>query len=477
MNALSALCIPMLLGFLTLASLLRDIPLRHKGLFLLSASVPTGLGICSLLLFASLVLNPLHAKPLSIAASIGIILWLCFRSNDFRFKSFKSIMHSVSAPQELWPINLKDRALFFKKVGALLGLLLFLYTAFTIIQFYFLSVSTNVGGGWDARYFWALKAKFMFRAPTDWQLMFSPKLSWSNQGYPLLWPGAMAWGWHWLGQESPLWGPFAALGFYLPCSLLLVWYFTAQRSAITGWFAGSFALVLFPPFFWAIHQYADVPLTFFMTACALTLVTALRLNAPRLLIISGLMGGLAAWTKNEGILFIVWIYLLLGATLLRHHGNNVTATFRVLGLFTLGTCGPLLAVGVLKYLSRNSGVQAQDLQHSLEFLAAGTERAGITLRAFYDSMSSWAAWKGLWGFFLLATFLMGAKRQRAGYEALLFAIVLLINAGYFAVLIVTSPDLPWQIRTALDRLIIHSSFLATAFAFEMLTFRQPKHSH
>jgi hypothetical protein len=94
----------------------------------------------------------------------------------------------------------------------------------------------------------------------------------------------------------------------------------------------------------------------------------------------------------------------------------------------------------------------------------------VILKGFYDSKSSWSAWKGLWGFFALAPFLMGLKRKKAGYEALLFAIVLLINAGYFTVLLITSPDLPWQMRTALDRLIIHSCFLAAAFAFEMLTF-------
>jgi hypothetical protein len=465
MSVLSAVCIPSILGFLTLAALLRDTPFRRKDFFLLSASIPTGLGICSLLLFVSLLLSPLYAKPLSIGLSLGLIFLLLFR-----LRAPGTFPKAVFLPEALRSINLKDKASLFKNTLALAGAVLFLYTAFTIIQFYFLSVSTNIGGGWDARYFWALKAKFMFRDPAEWQLMFSQKLPWSNQGYPLLWPGTLAWGWHSLGQESPLWGPFAALCFYIPCALLVVWYLAAHHTAITGWLGGSFALVLLPPLFWAIHQYADVPLAFFMTACGLTLVSALRLNAPGLFMISGLMGGLAAWTKNEGILFVVWIYLLLGAALWRHPGKNMKAPLRTLGIFALGTLGPLLAVGTLKYLARNAGVPINDLQHPLEFLSSGMERSGMILKAFFDYMNPWTGWKGLWGFFILAALLMGFKRQGKSYEGLLFLIVLLTYAGYFAVLLITSPDLPWQIQTALDRLILHASFLATAFVFEMLTF-------
>ena len=469
MNTLSAFCVPALLGFLTLAALLQDVPVRHKGLFLLSASLPTGFGICSLALFASLLLNPLHAKALSIAISLVLIFFLLFRLNPFYSKGLKPVARALlpeGNPHSLNPASL------FKGILAFAGFILFLYTVFTIVQFYFLSVSTNVLGGWDARYFWALKAKFMFRSPPDWQLMFSHKLPWSNQDYPLLWPGTLAWGWHWLGQETPIWGPFASIAFYVPCSLLLVWYLAEHHSLTVGWLAGSFALVLLPPLFWAVHQYADVPLTFFITACGLMLVTALHMKSPRLFMVSGLMGGLAAWTKNEGILFIIWIYLLLGTILIRHHGKNLSASLKTLKMFALGTCVPLLAVAILKYLSRNAGSPTQSLQHPLGFLSSGVDRSLMILKAFYVHASPWGAWKGLWEFFVLAAFFTGLKRQKKGYEELLFIIVLLVNAGYFAILLITSPDLPWQIRTALDRLIIHSSILAAAFVFEILTFNR-----
>jgi hypothetical protein len=409
---------------------------------------------------------------MAVTVSLALIFFLIFLSFYFRLNVPRSALAGTPVTHGLPSFDLKNKVFLSQGIITLGGLLLFFYATYTITRFYFLAVPAEIYGGWDARYFWALKAKFMFRSPADWRLMFSPELPWSNQDYPLLWPGTLAWGWHWLGQESLAWGPFASFCFYISCVLLLVWYLAAYHSVITGCLAGSFALVLLPPLFWTLHQYADIPVTFFMTACILTLVTAFRLKNPGLFMISGLLGGLAAWTKNEGILFMVWIFLIASAILFFPSRKNAANAPGILKALTLGSLAPLLAVGILKYLSKDSGtyqVSSQDLQTHLNLFSSGAERAGMILRAFFDQMSAWSSWKGLWGFFVLAAILLGSKRKKGNYAGILLAAAVLVNAGYFAVLLITSPDLAWQIRTALDRLVIHSSILATAFVFEMLT--------
>ena len=282
MTELVPFCIPAFLGYFTLSALLNKTPLRWKELFLLAASIPTGLGICSVILFFSLWFVPSQARAISLTAGLGTTLFL---------GGFLLWRRSKDAPKALdagSPFNMelfrqkfsswipKDKKAVLKSAVLAISFLFFLITLESVIRFFLVSVSTNITGGWDARYMWSLKAKFMFRSPEAWRGMFSPLLSWSHQDYPLLWPGSLAWGWNCLGHESLLWAPWVSLCFYVSCALILVWYLGTQVSPVAGWWGGSFFLGLIPPLFWSIHQYTDLPLAFFMTASVLMLLTGLR---------------------------------------------------------------------------------------------------------------------------------------------------------------------------------------------------------
>jgi 4-amino-4-deoxy-L-arabinose transferase-like glycosyltransferase len=52
-------------------------------------------------------------------------------------------------------------------------------------------------------------------------------------------------------------------------------------------------------------QISDIPLSFFALATCTTMYLYFKYEKPNLLILSGFSAGLAAWTKNEGILFVV----------------------------------------------------------------------------------------------------------------------------------------------------------------------------
>ena len=480
MTALSPLLIPALLGYFALTTLLRSVPIRHKNLFLTAASLPTGFGICSVILFISLWIIPSHAKLISISASIGATLTLggFFLLERLRTGQPHMVPYSLPGPKILFQKFLsnipRNKEAILKLAVRSVSILIFLAALWAIIQFFTLSVSTNITGGWDARYMWSLKAKFMFRSPVDWQTMFSQKLLWTHPDYPLLWPGTLAWGWNCLGQESLLWPPWASLCFYISCALILVWYLTAHVSLVTGCLSGTFFLLLTPPLFWSIHQYADIPVTFFMTASGLMLITALRSGQARLFWLSGLMAGFAAWTKNEGVLFLLWTGILLGGLkVLKKRAPSVTLSS--LKAFLGGVFLPLLWILAFKIFLGKTGDyfgSERSAQDYLTLVFLGLKSGPMILQAFWNQMSGFPAWKGLWSFFFLACFVLPFKKRTNGYEGLLLALIFLINLDYILAFLTTPNDLKWHLQTALERLLIHTAPLALAFSFETLTFRR-----
>jgi len=477
MNPFLALLEPLLLGAALLAVCLRGTPLRYKPLFFLAVSFPAGIGMCSLILFAALLLGPAHAGIISTLLSLGLLLGLIKPLGIIPFlKDLLPVRNPLPLLPKIRPANFVDRQRWLQGLLLVASIALFCVTLFAVIDFFLLSASANVTGGWDARYVWALKAKFMFRSTAEWQGMFSSKLAGAHPNYPLLLPGAFAWGWHFLGRESLFWPPLVSLGLYLSCAFLLTWYLAASVSKIAGFLAGTFFLVLGPYLFWSIHQYADVPLAYFMTSCGLVLVVALRSEQPRLFLISGFLGGLASWTKNEGLIFLLSIGLLLAGILCVKHQRNLGKSWGSFQSFLLGAALPVLAVLILKcYLGTGNDYEWSKrplLEHLSIALGEGPQKVPQVFKAFYTYTLASPVWKGLGLFFIAALVVAGLKKARIenSFGWLPGAIVVLTNLGYALVLCVSPYDLNFQIETALERLLLHSGILAIAFCFEILTF-------
>ncbi len=480
MTSLSPLLIPAALGYSVLALLLRNTPLRGKNLFLMAASIPTGFGICSLILFFSIWIIPSKAMPISLTSGIGLTLFLggfLLWKNSTEISRAKTPTPSPGVElfrQKLFDAVPKNKRTVLKSVFLAISCLIFLITLWNVIHFFLLSVSANITGGWDARYMWSLKAKFLFRSPEAWQGMFSPVISWSHGDYPLLWPGTLAWGWNWLGHESFLWPPWASLCFYISSVLILVWYLRTQVSPLAGWWGGTFFLLLIPPLFWSISLYTDLPLAFFMTASTLMLLVALRAGQAKLFMVSGLMAGLAAWTKNEGMQFLAVLSVLLGGLTFLKRQRTSSQTRLGLLSFLGGICLPLITVMILKIFFGKSG----------EYLGSGrsigeicrtifSQRSDISLilRSFAIHGRNFASWKGLWCFFSFAGIVWFFKKNRNGFSGIIPVLILLLNSGYALAFLISPANLSWHLATAFQRLLVHTAPLALVFSFEMLTFR------
>ena len=480
MNSFALLLIPTLVGALAIIAILHGVPMKHKGLFLWGASLPTGFGLISLVVFASFLIMPSAGKMLSM---FGImLLMVVFLILAIRTPSSETRIECLSRFQKVM-VRIRD---FFHtpRPGPILRLvitvgsfLIFLLSLSKALQFQTLALPSQIFGGWDARYIWMLKAKFIFQSPAEWQLLFSPQLSWAHPDYPLLLPNSIAWGWQVLGTESLLWGPAVAFGFYVSCAFLLVWYLAEHVSAATGWMAGAFFALLSPYWFWTLQQYADVPAAFFLTAGGLVLVTAFRTGDKKLFGLAGLMAGFAAWTKNEGLAFIVWTGLILAGVCLKRYLKKMPHPFMPLVRTLLGAALPLVAVLILKIFLGTSGDDFESkrtIANYIHLFFSGGSRFLTTLGAFWTFTALPDIWNNLWRLFVVAICFLPFKgsRREGGYDWVIFVLILLINFGYFLAIYLTPGDLPWQIQTALSRLILHSGILVIAFSFETLTFRR-----
>lgn len=311
-------------------------------------------------------------------------------------------------------------------------------------------------GEWDAWSIWNLRARFLFRAQ-EFVSPFSPVISWSHPDYPLLVPSVIALLWHAGGAESPALA--AAVGFGFLASSVAVPFFTLRllrgpAMAALGALAvlGATSLVRV-----SASQYADVPLAAYIVAATCLLVYALEVESAgnSVILLAGLSAGLAAWTKNEGLLFCGSIILahLLCVTR-RSEFSRRLSTVLALGA---GILAVLAIVGHFKFRMApandlvNSGTAGVALARARDF-----NRYWVTFWAFVGELLTFGSVLvppvivfGVW----LA--LVRFRATVSGAALLPMAAVTIQLAGYFAIYVTTPQDLDWQLNTSLPRLLLH----------------------
>jgi len=75
------------------------------------------------------------------------------------------------------------------------------------------------------------------------------------------------------------------------------------------------------------NAYVDLPLTFYFTAAAIFLFYYFQKKHLFWLILSGLFSGLAAWTKNEGLMLAALLFIVLLYFLLKEKGSKKDVFF------------------------------------------------------------------------------------------------------------------------------------------------------
>jgi hypothetical protein len=265
---------------------------------------PIGLALFSIVWFTWLVAGgdklPIGFATLEIVASL--LITVVYLGTFWRRRSHQNRTFTTKADQ---------RSLLFLKLA-------FLLSAFVSLARWVALTYLSPNGAWDAWMIWNVRATFLFRSAPNWMEAFDRYISpWTHLDYPLLLPSMVASGWKFLGHETIAIPIAIAFTFSIATPALLTLAVASLRSHSQALLAGLLLLSIATYCTWGAAQMADVPLAFFFlgaTACLLFSVQNNKLET-RLFLLAALCCGLAAWLKNEGMLFAVYFTVCTFVTL------------------------------------------------------------------------------------------------------------------------------------------------------------------
>jgi hypothetical protein len=316
----------------------------------------------------------------------------------------------------------------------------------------------------DATLIWNLKARFMIRGGDAWTAFV--QVPWSNPSHPLLVPASVARLWAYAGAELTL-VPLA-LAAATGAAIVAAVMGALDVRRTRAWVA---ACVLVAPWTFGqslAAQTADLPFSLYVVV---TLIVMLRhveagtRDARHALLIAGVLGGLVAWTKNEGLVFLI-VVLGMAAWLAVRAGQG-----RVLGWMLAGAAPALVTVAWVKlglapvppeYFARAEG------------LSTIGERLMDPARYALVAQLTWQRWVQ-WGGPMAAGALpiatmaaVAAACTRAGRPARrLLAVLGLMFVSYAAVWLSSPLDTTWLVSMTFDRLLLQlwPSLVFVAFSY------------
>ena len=441
-----------------------------------SLAVGYGLGLFSVVFFLSRAFAVTNLIAVDVATfSLLLVVFFLLRSPTTRSGAFRKPAEALDLPRWL------QRILTFAFV---LSLCAALYAAIMRV------LAHPHGDGWDAFSIWNLHARFLYRGGAHWRDGFSALIPWSHPDYPLLLPGAIAHFWGYLGSDPPTVPGVIGLLFTFSTAGLLVSALAVVRGR-TSAMLGGLAL-LTTPFFIELgsSQYADVPLSFFLLATVTLLCLhdchsgdATSSGQPGLVVLAGVGAGFAAWTKNEGVLFLCAIVAARALVFLRSEKHSEPDAQRpdqtladratAVTILLVAVAPAFLLVAWFKHSIAPPGDLFSDLATAFHKLIDPTRFLAI-LGWYGKGFLRFGHWLLLPGTLLLpglyfATGIQTTRNSGPGFRTSRLALVLTL-CGYFAIYLITPYDIYWHLRFSLTRLFLHL-WPSTIFLF-FLTFRR-----
>ena len=261
--------------------------------------------------------------------------------------------------------------------------------------------------------------------------------------------------WSYLKNDSAIIQILVAGLFTFSTVALLISSLSVIRGRSTGLLAGL--VLMGSPYFLktGVYQIADIPLGFYILATIVLLSLKERSDSQsRCLILAGAMSGLASWTKNEGVLFLLVVFLVRMIVITSNRG--IKACSKELAMFTIGVL-PILAVLLLfklKIPSTTELLTGQSLDTVLARLTDFTRYLIIGksfIVFFYDKLAK--EWLIILSIYF---FLLGKTKQHVNAESIKTAVLIVIFmlGGYFFIYLITPLNLAWHLKTSIWRLFL-----------------------
>jgi len=403
-------------------------------LFKLGLGAGIGLGLTSLISFLFL----LFTNSLSTFFTVQILLLAC--GLVLTWRNWKS--------SPIFPAGFSLTRL--QKV--LLGV--FGVVLLVSISAYFIWALMTPNGRFDAWMIYNRAARFIYRDPLNWRDTLSPQMYWLfHPDYPLLIPVNVAGAWSTLGSEI-MRAPQAQSAYFLFgifCILMgaIAFLRTNGQALLAG-----ITLLAMPVFLYtAGREEADIPVAFYMLATLSLLLLYHKERRTVLIALAGLTTGLAAWTKNEGVLFLITGSLAWVLLLYRHR------ELRGLTWFALGLSFPLAIIVYFKlFLAPPNDLFASASSANLMERLVDIERFSIISERFYNQILVFGGGQvSVIILLIVYGLIVGRDKSQNNHQPIYPALMALFLqlAGYFLIYLLTPHDIHWHLRTSLYRLFIH----------------------
>jgi len=440
---IAALAVPVIAGMSLVCLICPRFKLGiTEALFVVSLGIPVGFGAVSLVLFLWLVAaNGQTRGATMLLVFVGLLLAAAAIVRQRR-GSGVSLDRST---------NPEGGAL--RWLGPALA-----FAVFITIGVAVLTAIAQPHGAWDAWYTWNRHAIFMQRGGIYWRDAFSaPETGWTAD-YPLLTPGAIAAAWLIFGRESLLVSNAVGLLFTIAPIGLLVSTLSFLRTRTQGLLAG--VLLAFSPQL-AIQgaaEQADIPLaSFYLGAMSLIGLYDGTGGEGQWLVMSGVLAGMAAWTKNEGLLFVLVLYFVRSVVVTLSSGWREALRQAV----RFGA-GLLPVLGVIVYFKLRVVQAGSDLV-THQSISAEVQRLFAFGRYWYTSKMILAGVLDIGGWMvtlpaLLVMYLLlaGVNMERRDRMPIATGALTLgaMMVGHLFVYVLTPHDLAWHIRASLPRILM-----------------------
>jgi hypothetical protein len=308
-------------------------------------------------------------------------------------------------------------------------------------------------GQWDAWAIWNQKARFMFRAGPQWDTSMS--IPWSQPSHPPLVAASVARLWAYAGREMTAIPAMLSAAFAVSMLTVVMGALDVRRRR--AWVAGTLLVAPLTFSHLAAAQTADLPLGLFFIATLVMLPMypagwRAGFQTSAALWLAGGTASLAAWTKNEGVVFLAASSALVLWSVIRHGRLRDLCWW---------------AAGATPFLAALAWFKISVVPEPPDYLAGATSLATVAARLF-DADRQGILWETVWslaarwggpaaaGSLLLTVgvAVATAYNRRARVARGFLSVAAVMAGAYLTVYLLTPYDVAWLILTTFDRLTL-----------------------
>lgn len=452
---LIAIFVCIIIGYLIVSLITSNLPDQPRFFWIkIALGVGVGYGISSILSFMwQVVIGSFNILYPIIELFIATILYWGL----LKIKVLQAGLLSFTLPQTRQKSNWIVFMQFSLGCGVLLGIITFI-----------LGTIAAPNGMWDAWMVQNRSARFFYLGGDYWTNAFSPLLI--SADYPPLVGMSVARLWRYSGHETILGPAFFAFTITFALIVFLIASMAYFRGRIFAYLAGLTFLTSSALFVFAPAQLADIPIAFYFlsTIVLLRIYENNPLSHRPLLYLAGITSALALWTKNEGWLFGIAVFMsyFIVTPALKRKSIQIAPIIQ----FILGLLPLLLVVLFFKsaFTPANDFLRRQPVNLSFIDYLLNPSRYVIVIRSYLIQLYDLTPDRStplVVLFFIFIIFGVDRKNlANIGFISSLFVLITMI-AGEFFIYLLTPNDLQWQVTSSIHRLFLQ---LWPIFVFEIM---------